>query len=301
MATLVGPRDAQELLPCRCLVGRSPAADLRLESRGASSEHAVIRWQNGKWTVRDLASRNGTSLDGVPLAPRISHALSVGQVLVFGVAEERWLVSDTNGPQPCAVALDASERRWGTGSLLLLPTDEDPEASVYLDTAGWRLEQAGVAQTLQSGALVTTSQRSWRLLLPETAGSSSTTTVGGSQFLDTTELVFKVSADEERVELTLRQGNVLRTLPSRASLYTLLTLARVRLSGAEEEDGRGWLTPQALAGLLKVSPERVHVDFHRIRRLFQDAGLLDGVHIIQRDEDSRRVRIGVKRLRIDKL
>lgn len=299
MATLVGPRGA-EVLPCRCLIGRSAVADLRLESRGASSEHATIRWQGGKWSVRDLASRNGTSVNDVPLAPRVNQVLSVGQTLIFGAPEERWLVTDTTAPEPCAIALDGSQRRWGVSSLLLLPTDEEPDASILLETAGWRLEQAGASRLLQSGEVINVG-RSWRLLLPDNDDAVSTATIGGPMPLEMTELSFKVSPDEEHVELTLRHGKVTRTLPPRACLYTLLTLARVRLSGQEGENERGWLAPHALADLLKVSPERVHVDFHRIRRLFQDAGLRDGVHIIQRDEGSRRVRIGVGRLSIEKL
>ena len=261
----------------------------------------MIRWQNGRWLIRDLASRNGTSIDDVPIAARASHALSVGQALVFGMAEERWQVVDTSAPAPCAVALDASERRWGAGSLLLLPSDEEPEASVYLEPVGWKLEQAGVSRPLKSGEVITISGHGWRLLLPESGDGSSTTTIGSPTFSEAIELAFKVSPDEERVELTLRQGNVVRSLPSRACLYTLLTLARVRLEGTEDEPERGWLAPQALADLLKVAPERVHVDFHRIRRLFQEAGLREGLSIIQRHEDARRVRIGIGRLSIEKL
>ncbi|XXX74671.1 sigma 54-interacting transcriptional regulator [Sorangium sp. So ce134] len=43
-------------------VGGVPLDDLRMSRR-----HARVRWRQGEWEVEDLDSRNGTSLDGVPL------------------------------------------------------------------------------------------------------------------------------------------------------------------------------------------------------------------------------------------
>ncbi|WP_437935798.1 sigma 54-interacting transcriptional regulator [Sorangium sp. So ce341] len=43
-------------------VGGVPLDDLRMSRR-----HARVRWNQGQWEVEDLDSRNGTSLDGVPL------------------------------------------------------------------------------------------------------------------------------------------------------------------------------------------------------------------------------------------
>ncbi|WP_437965804.1 sigma 54-interacting transcriptional regulator [Sorangium sp. So ce260] len=43
-------------------VGGVPLDDLRMSRR-----HARVRWRQGQWEVQDLDSRNGTSLDGVPL------------------------------------------------------------------------------------------------------------------------------------------------------------------------------------------------------------------------------------------
>lgn len=300
MGTLLGPRGDCRL-PCQCLVGRSAIANVPLASRGASSEHASIRWLNGKWTLRDLGSRNGTTVDNLPLEPRRSIALSVGQTLVFGAPEERWVVTATSEPEPCATFLATGELRWGAGSLLLVPTDDEPEACIYFEAGGWKIEEAGNSRSVQSNELVTTAVGQWRLLLPDWEGLSNTTISGSPLDLDAAELIFKVSSDEEQVQVTLKQSGGSRALPSRACLYTLLTLARVRLSSTAREDERGWLLPQSLAELLKVSPERVHVDFHRIRRLFQDVGLRDAVRVIQRHDDSRRVRIGVGRLRIDRL
>ena len=52
----------------RVLAGRGERCDLRLASPRASGEHAVLTWRDGGWHVRDLGSRNGTLIDGEPLA-----------------------------------------------------------------------------------------------------------------------------------------------------------------------------------------------------------------------------------------
>src|SRR5262245_1229387 len=63
------------------VVGRSGIASLRLELPLVSSQHAVIRWTGARWEVRDLASRNGTTVNGKRLASGESVALGAGDAL----------------------------------------------------------------------------------------------------------------------------------------------------------------------------------------------------------------------------
>ncbi len=79
---LIGPRASQRARFSTCLtVGRHPTNDLRLQEPAVSSFHAVIEWVEDGWYVRDLGSRNGTSLNGRRLQGRAS--LSRGDVLRF--------------------------------------------------------------------------------------------------------------------------------------------------------------------------------------------------------------------------
>ena len=48
-----------------CVIGRSTDCDLPLPSLEASRRHAEIRWQDGRFILRDLGSTNGTLLNGV--------------------------------------------------------------------------------------------------------------------------------------------------------------------------------------------------------------------------------------------
>jgi pSer/pThr/pTyr-binding forkhead associated (FHA) protein len=51
------------------VVGRRPTCDIRLDFENVSGKHCVLRLIKGVWHVRDLASTNGTTVNG----QRIDH------------------------------------------------------------------------------------------------------------------------------------------------------------------------------------------------------------------------------------
>jgi hypothetical protein len=55
----------------RIVLGRDPLCDLALRAGGVSRQHAEIEHTGDSFTLRDLDSRNGTSLAGLPLAGRV--------------------------------------------------------------------------------------------------------------------------------------------------------------------------------------------------------------------------------------
>jgi len=55
----------------RIVLGRDPLCDLTLRAGGVSRQHAEIEHAGDGFTLRDLDSRNGTSLAGLPLAGRV--------------------------------------------------------------------------------------------------------------------------------------------------------------------------------------------------------------------------------------
>ena len=55
----------------RIVLGRDPLCDLTLRAGGVSRQHAEIEHAGDAFTLRDLDSRNGTSLVGLPLAGRV--------------------------------------------------------------------------------------------------------------------------------------------------------------------------------------------------------------------------------------
>lgn len=70
------------------LVGRSPTCTLVLPDSFVSTEHARISVRRGQWWLDDLDSRNGTTLNGVPLAGPV--VLSTGDIIGIGRVEFRF-------------------------------------------------------------------------------------------------------------------------------------------------------------------------------------------------------------------
>jgi hypothetical protein len=58
----------------KIVLGRDPLCDLTLRAAGVSRQHAEIERAGDGFTLRDLDSRNGTSLAGLPLAGRVPLA-----------------------------------------------------------------------------------------------------------------------------------------------------------------------------------------------------------------------------------
>jgi hypothetical protein len=68
----------------KIVLGRDPLCDLALRAGGVSRQHAEIERTRDGFTLRDLDSRNGTTLAGLPLAGRVPLVVA-GQL---GLGEE---------------------------------------------------------------------------------------------------------------------------------------------------------------------------------------------------------------------
>ncbi|WP_165230919.1 FHA domain-containing protein [Aquisphaera insulae] len=69
----VGGGDPIPLKKPELLIGRRPGCDIRLDFENVSGKHCTLLLVNGVWTVRDMGSTNGTSVNGARL--NSSHAL----------------------------------------------------------------------------------------------------------------------------------------------------------------------------------------------------------------------------------
>ena len=290
MATLRTPLN-ELVVPCRCLVGRSSLADIVLYSRRASNEHASIGWYSNQWVVRDLGSSNGTLVNGRLLGPRERVVLAVGNTLQFGSEAESVSVVDLAPPAPCAVLVGPQTYVWGQRTLLVLPTEAAPEASVYFSNGSWSVDDGSSTSSPECGDIIHLPSGHWRLLLPDDPDADGFT-AGYELELRKLELVFRVGP--EAVVVHVVQGSADVRLPARACIQTLLTLAQVRRGPQSRNDG--WIGTHELAELRACSPEKVNVDVHRLRKLFEEAGVHDAANIVERD-DTKRLRIGVERIR----
>jgi pSer/pThr/pTyr-binding forkhead associated (FHA) protein len=66
------------------LIGRSPECNLRIASGQVSRKHCLIRIADGRVSVRDLGSANGTRLNGQTIASKTDVAIAPGSTLVVG-------------------------------------------------------------------------------------------------------------------------------------------------------------------------------------------------------------------------
>lgn len=73
------------------VLGRNPAAaDLVISSPLVSRVHARLRWMSGRYCIEDVASRNGTWLNGRALLPGSLKPLESGDELVLGDRKFRY-------------------------------------------------------------------------------------------------------------------------------------------------------------------------------------------------------------------
>jgi hypothetical protein len=291
------------------LVGRSQRAALRLDSPFVSAQHATIRWVGGAWEVRDLGSRNGTIVNDTPLKPGQAIALAPGSRIAFGHADQSWELVDDSPPRPMVVPLDGDfAPLFLDGDMLALPTHDHPAATVLRGSDGaWRLEHDDEAVTLTNHQVFDVAGKGFRFSCPEALLQTSTVDWHDAAGFDLAQLRlrFRVSREEEFVELHVEGGREPVTLGSRGHNYILLMLARARLDdiGAKQpESSCGWMYQDFLIEALRASSERLNIDIFRIRRQFATIGWIsDAANIVERRPRNKQIRIGVASLTIENI
>lgn len=90
-------------------VGRLPDCDLVIDHRSVSKRHAAFRWdgKQGKCTVKDLGSTNGTYLNDSAIGQR-EVALRDGDIVSFGEVQFWFLLTATLHDK-----LNGSRASWG--------------------------------------------------------------------------------------------------------------------------------------------------------------------------------------------
>lgn len=289
MGTLESPSQKRRCaLSAQHLVGRSRRCDLVLERAEVSSQHALLRWTAQGWELRDLGSRNGSFVDGLPVEG--SALLRAGAALSFGHVDEHWILSEAGPPLASA---EGPEGQVVTGGvdLLALPGPEQPEVTLYVDAKGrWVMESAQALTPVASEDSVSLSDGRWTLRLPDTI--EPTVERAEQLRLDALRFEFSVSADEEYVELVAHAGARRLELGARTTHYLLLTLARLRLDEATLEEGeRGWIDKESLGRMLRLDELQLNLQVFRARKQLRDAGVDGAAGLIER-------RVGTGQLRL---
>lgn len=283
-------------LDAHSTVGRSRKSVIVLDHQQVSALHALIFWNGSVWMLRDLGSRNGTSVNEHLIASSTPVPLQPGAVIAFGHREQSWRFVNATPPLAFAESADRQRRRVAKGGMIALPDDDDMEVAVYRTEDGhWVAEQDERTQSVADGDPIEAGGVSWSLNLPMmTEQTAAPDTHVGPQLNDM-KVRFAVSQDEEHVAVQIdwSGGNV--RLPYRVHLYTLVTLARIRLAdGAEvraSEDG--WIDIEQLVTMLRLDRATLNKHLWRVRQQFLAAGVKDAARLIERRPHASKVRIGL--------
>jgi len=252
----------------RTTVGRDPTCELTLNSPSVSKQHATIRWTGAQWIIKDLGSRNGTTVNE-KLLLSTSFPLSLGDEIGFGDPKERW--SWIDGAAPPVGATDVSGNTLeAKGGMLLLPDESAPLAAVFLRGEHWQLEIGGDVRTVRDGEWVDVEGARYCLQLPalDATADRTQTIVPRRSILDAT-ISFLVSLDEEHVRLWLETEGRTFELAPRAFGYMLVLLARQRQADMEAGVAlaeAGWLYADDFAAKLGAEPTALATNVFRARR-----------------------------------
>lgn len=286
-------------LGTRSLVGRARWCVVRVASRRASGEHAVLQWDGTRWAVRDLGSTNGTNVGGRRLASNERAFLESGAVLVFGGDDEHWILEEDGPPTASARAEATGEVRTAFDGLLALPDAADPRATLVEDRHGhWTLEVDGNTRPAVDHERIT-AHGIWTLRIPPPAGERVPTT---ASIADNTKLAgapllrFAVSRDEEYIALSLVRGSEVIALRDHTHHEVLLALARSRR--ADQETGlpiaeQGWTYVDDLLDMLKLDLKHLNVNIFRARQHLARAMMPDVGTLIERRSTTRQIRLGI--------
>lgn len=284
-------------LPGRVLVGRAPTALLRLADKRVSGEHATLRWTGRAWELRDLASRNGTFVDGVRIESGAAVLLIRGAAMGFGTAEPRVVLVDDGPPGPVLRDLDRGELVSVGGDLVCLPHDDDPQVTLFRDGAGrWSLELGEERRLAQHGEVIHVDGRAWQLLLFEDV--EGTATVEDGPTIDTITLGLRASRDEEHVQAWFEHRGRTVPLEPREHLYALLLLARERVRDRDLPlEEQGWVERERILAWLRTTRAGLNVAIHRARGQLASHGVQGAAGIVEVRRGQRR--LGIDPARID--
>jgi hypothetical protein len=186
-----------------------------------------------------------------------------------------------------------------SGGLLVLPDPEQPRVTIFEGEGGqWVAEGEDETRPVHDRDVVVVDGRGWVLDLPSTEGATVDACSVGTA-LEAIVLRFRVSRDEEHVEVSVIHDAGETPLPTRSHHYLLLTLARARL---EDRDApvseQGWVGRDRLCRMLKIDMNRLNVDVFRARRQLARLGVHGAAGIIVRRTNTGQLRLGTDRVEV---
>ena len=237
-------------------------------------------------------------MDGKKLSPGEEVTVFPGAMLAFGSTEGSWMMLSEEPPGVAAEHVVTGHYRHATSDILVLPDDEQPTLIIQQEVqGGWVLEDGQGSRAVANGDVVEVDGQGWRVHIPEVIDGTWESTPY-SMILAELVFQFRVSMDEEHVDLTLQTTHAQVPVASRAHHYLLLTLARARQAdqakGLPVEE-QGWKDQDELARRLGLTENMLNVYICRARQQLATLGVLGAGGLIERRSSVRKLRLGVER------
>ena len=278
------------------LVGRGPTCGVVLKDERVSYEHACLKYTSRGWVLRDLGSTNGSWLNGQKVAVGTDVPLHASDAIAFGESGLLFTLEDAAPPEPMAVPLTGGEPALLTDGVMLLPTAENPAASIFRSAdGGWTFEAGDRVRVIEPGEVVEVNGAAFRFSCPNEW--QATAKIQRVRLVTESVLHFEVSDDEEHVSLTVECDGERMPLGRSNAYYFLLTLARLRNAEqrAQRDSEAGWTHREELTNMLKCGEQQLNVWVHRVRAKFASKDFLDYASIVERRDGSGQLRVGVPR------
>ena len=157
---------------------------------------------------------------------------------------------------------------------------------------------------LRDGEALLLGSSTYRVTLPEIPSSTWDRVSEVGPTLSQVALHFRVSLDEEHVELAASIGGRRADLGSRAHHYLLLTLARLRVLDVDPalpSSARGWVSQDRLLKMLGARSGALHLSVFRARSELAQLGVIDSANLIERRKSSQQLRLGVSAVSIERI
>jgi hypothetical protein len=276
---------------------------LRLVEDHVSAQHALIRYNGSGWVLRDLASLNGTWLDGRRIAAGEEVGLRRGARLAFGDPGTEWEITSDGPPVVMVVPLDGGSPIVIEGDLLPLPSVDEPMATIYRALGeSWVIEEGDRPPVLLADLRVFQCiGRSFRFSCPGgVLATRPAEASAGTVRLRDLAFELSVSLNEEHVVMRTRHGERVTDFGERACHYLLLILARARLADASQglpEPQCGWVDVEDICRHT-TTPSQINVDVYRNRRQLSEHKVVDGPQIVERRPG--QIRLGVGNVRVSR-
>lgn len=269
-------------------IGRDPGNDIRIDDGRASVHHAVLRWDGKAWKVRDLASTNGTFVDGRQIESGVEVELPEVVPLAFGDPDHRWWLAADGPPQAFAESLiDPTLRIEAVDDVIGLPSPTAPRVMIFRGFPHWTLEDDGGTRPAEDRETVVVDGHPWRLSLPMPSEETQGLAVTSGKRL-------KVGGTLQRPSVFVVSSEGARRVRRTSALRLLWVLAREYAEDTRHEpQDRGLTHVDLVAAELGIDPNTVDVYVCRLRGALTK---LDVFELVERRKGVGQLRLGFSKI-----